>query len=325
MPDDQRPAPETTRGREASRPQDIPRAGWMDVAKRAWGEVTDKNLFLAAGGVTYAVLLALFPGLAALVSVYGLVLDPHQVQQQINQLSGVLPSQTQSMISTELNHLVSSSSGALGFGLIAGLLVAIWSASRGMSGMITALTLAYGERETRSFIRFNLLALELTAGAIIGGLIVIALVAGLPAVVQAVGFGGFLNWLMLIVEWPLLMVVMMAGLAVLYRYAPNRDDPQWRWVSPGAIVATVLWLLGSIAFSVYVSNFGSYNATYGSLGGAVVLMTWLYLSAFVVLLGAAVNAQSERQTRRDTTQGTPQPMGTRGAYAADTVGEGPGE
>ena len=154
------------------------------------------------------------------------------------QLSGVLPSQTQSMISTELNHLVSTSSGALGFGLIAGLLVALWSASRGMSGMITALTLAYGERETRSFLRFNLLALELTLGVIIGGLIVIALVAGLPAVVQAIGFGGFSNWLMLIVEWPLLMVVMMAGLAVLYRYAPNRDDPQWRWVSPGAIVAT---------------------------------------------------------------------------------------
>ena len=149
--------------------------------------------------------------------------------------------------------------------------------------------------------------------------------AGLPAVVQAIGFGSFFNWLMLIVEWPILMAVMMAGLAVLYRYAPNRDDPQWRWVSPGAIVATVLWLLGSIAFSVYVGNFGSYNATYGSLGGAVVLMTWLYLSAFVVLLGAAVNAQSERQTRRDTTQGNPQALGSRGAYAADTVGERRGE
>lgn len=290
MPD-HHPAPSPA---DSTSRQVMPLAGWKDVAWHVWAEISDKNLFLASGGVTYAVLLALFPGLAALVSIYGLVLDPAQVRQQINALSDVLPPQTQQMIGSELTSLVSASSGALGSGLVIGLLLALWTASRGTSGLITAINLAYGERETRGFLHFNLLALGLTLGAILGGLVTIALVAVLPAVVQAIGFGAVLNWLMLIIEWPLLIGLMLAGLAVLYHYAPSRRRP-WRWLSPGAMLATLLWLAGSIGFSVYVSNFASYNKTYGSLGGAVVLMTWLYLSAFVVLLGAAVNAQAERR------------------------------
>lgn len=323
MPDDQsaRSEQETGRGREAERPQDLPAPGWKDVAWRAWGDVSGKNLFLASGGVTYAVLLALFPGLAALVSVYGLVANPDQIQKQVGSLSGVLPDQTRQMVSSELHSLAASSSSALGIGLIISLVLALWSASRGMSGLMTAVNLAYGERETRSFFRFNMVALVLTLGTVVGGILAIGLVGGLPAAVQAAGFGAFLNWLMLILEWPLLVVLMLAGLAVLYRYAPDRDDPQWRWVTPGAIVATALWIVGSILFSVYVGNFGTYNKTYGSLGGAVVLMTWLYLTAFVVLLGAAINAQAERQTRKDTTAGPALPMGERDAKAADTLGE----
>jgi len=323
MPDDQSAPPEqqSGRGRHAERPTDLPAPGWKDIAWRVYGDISEKNLFLAAGGVTYAVLLALFPGLAALVSVYGLVSNPNQIQQQVASMSGMLPEQTRQMISSELHSLAASSSGALGIGLVISVLLALWSASRGMSGLMSAVNLAYGERETRSFLRFNGVALVLTIGAIVGGVVAIGLVGGLPAAVQAAGFGTFLNWLMLILEWPLLFGLMLVGLAVLYRYAPDRDEPQWRWVSPGAIVATALWIVGSICFSVYVGNFGSYNKTYGSLGGAVVLMTWLYLTAVVVLLGAAVNAQAERQTRKDTTKGQPQPMGTRDAKAADTLGE----
>jgi membrane protein len=315
--------PQQNRGRSATEPTQIPPRGWRDVLVRSWREVSENNIFLVSGGVTYAVILALFPALAALVSVYGLVLDPAQVEQQVNALSTVLPPETAQMIGSELHNLVTASSRALGISAIVTLLFALWSASRGMSGLITALNIAYQQKETRSFFRFNMIAVGLTVLMIIGGVITIALVGILPAVVGAVGLGVATQWVLLGLEWPLLMIVVMTGLAVLYRYAPNRDEARWHWVSPGAIAGTVLWILGSIAFSLYVSNFSSYDKTYGSLGGVVVLLTWLYLSAFVVLLGAVINAQAERQTVADSTTGHPAPLGERKAHAADTVGETP--
>jgi membrane protein len=315
-----RTRPSGGRGREAEHPGEIPARGWMDVAWRAWQEVSDANLFLVAGGVTYAVLLALFPGLAALVAIYGLVFDPAQVERQVGALSGVLPEPTQQLLVDELHKLVSASSGTLGVSAGVALLLALWSASRGMSGLITALDIAYEEKDRRSFVKFNLLAVGLTLGAMLGGLVVIALLAVLPAAVQFIGFGGTTKWLLLVFNWPLLVAVVLLGLAVLYRYAPDRHRPQWRWVSPGAIVATTLWIAASIGFTVYVANFNSYDRTYGSLGGVVILLTWLYLSAFVVLLGAAINAQTEKQTVKDSTAGPSAPMGMRGARVADTLG-----
>jgi membrane protein len=222
-----------------------------------------------------------------------------------------------------LHQLASSSNSALSLGAIVAFLFALWTASRGMSGLISALDIAYEQKETRSFIRFNLIALVLTIGVILGGIVAIALVAVLPAAVQLMGLGSTTKWLLFLVQWPLLIVLVMVGLAVLYRYGPDRREPQWRWVSPGAITATVLWIVASIAFTAYVANFGSYDKTYGSLGGVVVLLTWLYLSAFVVLLGAVINAQAEEQTARDTTPGQEKPLGQRGAYAADTVAPSP--
>jgi membrane protein len=313
-------AERATRGRDAEHPGKIPPGGWMDVLWRAWNEVSDANLFLVAGGVTYAVLLALFPGLAALVAIYGLVLDPSQVERQVSALSGVLPEESKQLLIDELHKLISTSSGTLGLSAAFGLVLALWSASRGMSGLITSLNIAYEEKERRGFFKLNLLALGLTIALVLGGLVVIALVAVLPAGVQLIGLRDATRWLLLGLEWPLLVVVVMFGLAAIYRYAPAREKPQWRWVSPGAIPATSLWIIGSIAFTVYVANYNSYDKTYGSLGGVVILLTWLYLSAFVELLGAAINAQSEKQTRRDSTDGSPVPMGRRGARAADTLG-----
>ena len=311
---------EGDRGREARHPAEIPSRGWLDVLWRAWGEVGEANLFLVAGGVTYALILALFPGLAALVSLYGLMFDPAQIEQQIGALSGVLPAETQQLLSQQLHALVEASGGALRFGAIVGILLALWSASRGMSGIITATNIAYEEKERRGFFKLNLIALGLTFGVLVGGIIVIALIGVLPAAVQFLAVGVGTKWLLFLVQWPLLVVLVMFGLAVLYRYAPDRDKPQWRWVSLGAIVATILWIIASIGFTVYVANFSSYDKTYGSLGGVVVLLTWLYLSAFVVLFGAAINAQSEKQTRKDSTEGSPRPMGQRDARAADTLG-----
>jgi membrane protein len=267
------------------------------------------------------VLLALFPGLAALVSLYGLAFDTAQIEKQVAALSGVLPAQTQELLSQELHSLVESSGGALGFAAIVALLLAIWSASRGMSGLITAINIAYEEKERRSFVKFNLIALGLTLGLVAGGVIAIALIAVLPVAAQLLAIGSATKWLLLLVQWPLLIILVMGGLAVLYRFGPDRDKPQWRWVSPGAIAATVLWIIGSVGFTVYVANFNSYDKTYGSLGGVVILLTWLYLSALMVLLGAVINAQSERQTLKDSTEGAPRAMGRRDAHAADTLGE----
>jgi membrane protein len=290
------------------------------VIWRAWGEVGDANLFLVAGGVTYAVLLALFPGLAALIALYGLVLDPSQIEQQVAALSGVLPEQTQQLLVDELHKLAAASNSMLGLSAIVGLLIAIWSASRGMSGTITALNIAYEEKEGRGFIKLNLVAVALTLIFMVGGLLVIALIAGAPAAVELVSAAAANKWLVLVLEWPLLIIVVMVGLAVLYRYAPDRAKPQWRWVSPGAIVATTLWVVASVGFTIYVANFNSYDKTYGSLGGVVILLTWLYLSALMVLFGAAINAQSEKQTRKDSTDGPPARMGERQARAADVLG-----
>jgi membrane protein len=309
------------RGREAGRPTQIPPLGWKDILLRAWGEVSAANLFLVAGGVTYAVLLALFPGLAALVSLYGLLMDPSQIEQQVASLSGILPDQAQQMLSEELHTLVQSSSGALGLSAILALLLALWSASRGMSGLITALNIAYEEPEKRGFFKLNLVAIGLTVGLMIAGVVVVALVAVLPAAVQFLPLGDLGKWLLLILEWPLLVGFVLAGLAVMYRYAPSRDEPQWKWVSPGAGAAVALWIIASIGFTVYVAHFNSYDKTYGSLGGVIILLTWLYISSFVILFGAAINAQSEKQTRKDSTVGRPASMGRRGARAADTLGE----
>ena len=307
------------RGREADDPQDIPPRGWKDILIRAYNDSNEKNISLVAGGVTYYVLIALFPGLAALVSIYGLVADPHQVETQMNALSNMLIPSAKQLIGTELHQLVTTSSGTLGFGVVIGILIALYSASRGMSGMISAVNIAYGEKETRSFIKFNLLALVMTIGLLIGGVIVLALVAVLPAALSTTS--GILKWVAYIVEWPVLVLFMIGMLAVLYRYAPARDEPQWEWTSPGAIAASILWVVSSILFSIYVAHFGNYNKTYGSLGAVIVLLTWLWLSAYLVLLGAEINGESERQTKKDTTEGEPQPMGTRDATAADTLGK----
>jgi membrane protein len=309
------------RGRTASDPRQIPMPGWKDIFVRSWQEVSANNIFLVAGGVTYAVLLALFPALAALVSIYGLLLDPTQVEHQVAALSNLLPPETTQMIGQELHSLVTASQGSLTIGAGVALLFALWSASRGMSGLITAFNIAYQQQETRRFFKFNLIAIGLTLGMLIGGTVIIALVGVLPAAIQFLGLGAITKWLLLVLEWPLLIAVVMAGLAVLYRYAPNRMQPRWRWVTPGAIAATLLWVLGSIGFTVYVTHFNSYDKTYGALGGVVIMLTWLYLSSFVALFGAVINAQSERQTRADSTVGRPKPMGDRRAYAADTVGE----
>lgn len=311
------------RGRKATTPGDIPKPGWGEILKRVQREQGKDNISMIAAGVAFYMLFAVFPGLAAAVSIYALIADPGQLQNQFQNLSGMMPDQARNILQQQLSRVVSQAGGALTVGVIGGVLLALWSSTKGMNALITALNIAYDEQETRGFIKLTATAFLLTLGTIVGGLLAIALVVVVPVIFEAVGLGGVMETLINWLRWPLLALAFVLALAVLYRYAPDRSRPRWQWVSAGAVAATVLWLLGSIAFSIYVRNFGSYNETYGSLGAVVILLMWFWLSSYVVLLGAELNAEMERQTRRDTTDGGTEPMGERGAYAADTVGGDP--
>ncbi len=311
----------SNRGRSARSPSQIPKRGWRDILLRVKDEVSKDNISIIAAGVAFYTLLAIVPALGVIVSVYGLLADPADVERQIGAMAGFLPEDAASIIREQLHRVASSANTSLSLSAIFGLLLTLWSATKGMSTIFTALNVAYDEHETRGFIKFNLLALAFTVGGMLLLFVILALVAGVPAVIQMLGLGGPVAWAVSIARWPLLALLLIVAIGVLYRFGPSRDQPKWRWVSWGATFATVVWLIGSIGFSIYVSNFGSYNETYGSLGAVIVLMMWFWLSAYIILIGAEINAEMERQTGKDTTEGRPQPLGRRRAHAADTVGE----
>lgn len=308
-------------GGQAESPRQIPLHGWWQVVRRAFKESKTDNLSILAGGVAFFALLALFPALIAALTLYGLVADPALVTQQIESLAGTLPAASRDLISAQLTALTASSDGALTTGLIVSLLAALWGASSGTNSLLAAINVSYDEPETRGFVKLRATALVLTLGAVVFVLVTLALIAGVPVLLDYLGLGTLGQVLAQVVRWVLLIGIFMAGLAVLFRVAPDRADAQFRWVTPGAVVAAFLWILGSIAFSLYVSFFGNYNKTYGALAGVIVLMLWLYLTSYIVLLGAEINAEAERQTARDSTTGDPKPMGGRSAAAADTVAQ----
>jgi membrane protein len=291
------------RGHDAEAPWQIPARGWTDILRRAWKNAVVKDLSLVAGGVTYYLLVALFPTFVAMVSLYCLVANPADVTRNTQSLSGMLPSSTVQLIGDELHQLVVASSKSLGLGLIISIAIALWSGVRGMKAIMEALNIAYDQPERRGFIRLNATALLLTVAAILGSLIALALVAGLPAVLSGSSARGASRWIGLVVEWPVLIVCSMVMLALIYRYGPDRSKPEWKWASPGVITATILWVVGSVLFTFYIYHFESYNRTYGSFGALLVLLTWMWLSAFVVLFGAEINGEAERQTSHSTTVG----------------------
>lgn len=308
-----------TRGREAASPRQIPGKGWKEIGKRVMREQTRDHLSLVSAGVAFYTLLALFPAIAAAISIYALVADPNDIQSHLQALSGILPQQAQELLSSQVQRLAQNA-GGLGLAAIVSLLFALWSSASGVKGMMMALNIVYEEDEDRGMIKYNAVALILTLGVILGGLLALTLVAVFPALLGQLGLSGTLQTVLSLLRWPLLGLGLIVGLAIIYRFAPSRDKPLWQWVSLGSVAATVLWLIASILFSIYIANFGNYNETYGSLGAAIILLMWLYLSAYVVLLGAELNAEMEHQTERDTTTGEARPMGERKAQVADTVG-----
>jgi membrane protein len=310
-------APDTPPGSRAAKPTEIPPTGWWQIVRRAFAESSKDNVSMLAGGVAFFGFLAIFPALIALVSLYGLVADPAQAAQTLESVTSALPESARPLVAEQLQAVVTSSSGGLTTGLVISALAALFSASSGTQNLMAAVNIAYDETEGRNAVKLRLLALALTLGAVVFVIVSIALVAVAPIVLDHLGVVG--QVVGQIVRWVLLVLLVVVGLAVLYRVAPDRDAPRFRWVTLGSVAATVLWVVGSVVFSLYVDNFGSYNKTYGALAGVIVLMLWMYLSAYIVLLGAEINAESELQTVRDTTKGPPKPMGSRGAAKADDV------
>jgi membrane protein len=313
-------ADEGNRGRNAERPSEIPPRGWMDVAWRAAKRFTDDNVTLIAGGLAMYALLSVFPALAAMVSIYGMFATPGDVIKQMSAFAGVLPPGVWDIFNTELQSIAKTGQSTLTVAAVLGLVVALWSARSAMSSLMTAANIAYREREKRGFIRQILLSLVFTAGAILAFLLMLTLGVAIPLALASFGAADWTKAAVSVLRVALLWMVMVLGLAVVYRYAPAREHARWRWVTSGSLVAATLWLAATALFAFYVTNFAGYAKTYGALGGVVVLLMWFFISSIVVVVGAQINAEMERQTVKDTTVLRDAPMGQRGAFAADTIG-----
>jgi membrane protein len=274
---------------------------------------------MIAAGVAFYAFLAIFPAIAAFVSIYGLIVDPASLQEHMRSVEVVLPGDVAQLVNDEMAR-ISAQEQTLGWTLIIGIVLALWSAATGMKAMFQAMNVAYDETEQRGFIRLNATALLMTLGAILFVIVCLGFIVGVPAVISTVPMGSVLAAALKYLRWPLLAIAGIFAVSVLYRYGPSREKPQWKWLTWGATTATVLWLIGSALFSFYVTNFAGYNKTYGSLGVVVALMMWLLLTVYSMLVGAEINAEMEHQTAKDTTAGEPQPMGRRGAHVADTLG-----
>ncbi|RWO32221.1 MAG: YihY/virulence factor BrkB family protein [Mesorhizobium sp.] len=308
------------RGRDAEWPSEIPSRGWKDVLWRVFAEVNEDRVMLIAAGAAFYLLLALFPALAAFVSIYGFVADPQTIAEHISFLGGVLPSDGLDIIRSQLASLAAQDTGALSFGFMFGLALALWSASNGIKTLFEAMNIAYEESEKRGFIHLNFLALGFTLGAILIGIGFIVSVGIVPAMLALLNLGGWTEALVRIFRWPMMLILVGLGITLIYRYGPSRERAKWQWATWGAFLAAGVWIAVSIGFSYYLENFADYNATYGALGAVIGLMMWTWISVIVLIVGAELNAEMEHQTAKDTTTGAQQPMGARGATVADTLG-----
>ncbi|MGO4123388.1 YihY/virulence factor BrkB family protein [Inquilinus sp. YAF38] len=312
---------EDGRGRDARSPGEIPRRGWLDILWRVWAEIDDDRVFALSAGVAYFALLALFPAIGVIVSLYGFVADPATVEQNVTDLAFILPSGGMEVIGGQLHRLASQPPRALGIAFFASLAISLWSANAGMKAMFDALNVVYDETEKRGFFRLNAVSLLFTALAIIFVVLALVGVVVVPVVLSFVGLGSATGTLVWLLRWPALLVLTVAGLSLLYRFGPSRREARWQWISWGSALAALVWMGGSMLFSWYVARFGNYDATYGSLGAVVGFLTWIWLSTVVFLIGAELNAETEHQTARDSTVDGDKPMGQRGAKMADTLGK----
>ncbi|MBM2577810.1 YihY/virulence factor BrkB family protein [Jannaschia sp. Os4] len=308
------------RGRDATKPTEIPAKGWSDVLKRTFAEISNDNVMLVAAGVAFYGLLAVFPAITALMSITGLLYSPDELVSVLEGVTAVVPPDVSEILLDQARAVASSAEGGLTLGLIVGVALALWSASAGVDALVTGINVAYDEEETRGFVRRKGMILLMTVGMIVGVILAAALVVVVPIVLAVVSWAPGMETAISVLKYVPLALIVLVGLGILYRYSPDRDAAKWRWLTTGTLIAGALWLVASIAFSIYVQTFGSYNETFGSIAGVVVLLMWMWISALVILVGAELNSELEHQTARDTTTGVREPMGHRGAVKADTLG-----
>lgn len=300
-------------------PQQFTGQHWWQISKRVYRKIEQDNMSLIAAGVAFYFLLAIFPLLASLISMYGLFVDQATVNQHISALLTIMPEQSGGMLKAQIESLTSADKSSLSLSLGITFLITLWSGGKGSVALITACNISYKEPKSRSFFKMVLLRLVLTLATVLIMMLMLLLVVGIPVVLNLLVQTNetMLMW----VKWPILLLVFNLSLAGLYRYAPHRNTAKWRWVTPGAAVATLLWLIASYLFNFYISEYADYSKTYGSMGGVVILLMWFYMTAYTILLGAATNAAIELQTGEDTTTGDDKPKGERGAYVANNSPE----
>lgn len=309
------------RGRSADSPVEIPPHGWKDILWRVFSEISDDRVMLIAAGVTFYSLLALVPAITALVSIYGIFADPITVQKQIMLLQGFLPGGALEIIGEQVKRLAEQPKNTLGITFFVSLAVALWSANAGVKALFDSMNVAYDEVEKRGFFKLNLVTLTFTLAAVVIAILLISLVVALPIIWKFAGVSDGTKWIVKILGYAFMAALIAAIISAIYRWGPSRDDAEWKWITPGSVLATVVWLVVSILFSWYVANFGSYNATYGSLGAMIGFMTWIWISTIIVIMGGELNSEIEHQTAEDTTEGPDEPIGQRGAVMADNVGK----
>jgi membrane protein len=320
---DRRPL-EAGRGRTAETPSQIPARGWKDILLRVHHGISENRILLVAAGVTFYSLLAIFPGIAALISIYGLFADPSTVASHLDTIASVAPGGAVEVLREQMSRLASQGGTTLGVSFIVSLAISLWTANSGVKAIFDALNIVYGEEEKRSFLKLNAVTLVVTLGIVVFILLTLTAVVALPIAFTYIPLPGVTALVVRIGRWPILFALVTLALAVLYKYGPSRSEPRLRWITWGSVFAAVVWLAASALFSWYVASFGSYNKTYGSLGAIIGFMTWIWISIIVVLVGAKLNAEMEHQTVRESTTGQPKPLGRRGARMADTVGAAQG-
>ncbi|WP_229672954.1 YihY/virulence factor BrkB family protein [Salipiger pallidus] len=284
---------------------------------RVKAELVADRISLVSAGVAFYALMAIFPAITALMAIAGLFITPADVTAQIQQVTELLPQRAAEILIEQAKSVAGSQSGGLGLAAALGILLALYSASAGVAHLIEGLNVAYDEKEKRGFIRLKLTTLALTLLLIVGLLLAIGALLVLPGILAIFELGPVFEAVVSWVRWGVLLLLVVAGIALIYRFGPSRKSAEWAWIAPGALVACLLWLMGSVAFSLYAEHFGSYQETFGSLAGVIILLFWLWISAYVILLGAEINAEMEAQTTHDTTTGKDMPRGTRGAVKAD--------
>ncbi len=308
-------------GSKAKQPFQIPASGWKQIGKRILKQIKADHVQIVSAGVAFYFFLAIFPTIAAALAIYSLVFDPSIIQEHLAELSATMPAQVFDILNQIISSSLEQSEGALGWSLAISILLSLWSANKGTSAIFEGVNIAYNETDDRGFIKKTLLTLSFTLGTVILGIVGIILVIAFPGFIDQLGLPELWQGILSISRWVLMAILLILFMAAIYKIAPHRGNPQMKWISVGAVVATLFWLGGSLLFSWYVENFGSYGEAYGSFAAVIILLLWFFLFSFIVLLGAEINSEIEHQTNVDTTTGEPKPMGERDAYHADHIPE----